>query len=58
MIGALCDDNEFDINGLIGLLKEAESLPPQFFGPTVPGGSKLPPAQPKSPLSPPPPVSC
>jgi hypothetical protein len=57
MIEALCD-NEFDINRLLGRLKEANSLLSQSFEPTAPGGSKLPPAQPKSPLSPPPPVSC
>jgi hypothetical protein len=57
MIGALCDDNEFDINRLIGRLKEANSLLSQSFEPTTRGGSRLPPAQLKSPLSPPPPVS-
>lgn len=49
---------EFDINRLIGLLKEANSLLSQSFEPTAPGGSKLPPGQQKSRLSPPPPVSC
>jgi hypothetical protein len=58
MIGALCDDKEFDINRLIGLLKEANSLLSQSFEPTAPGGSKLPPGQPKSRLSPLPPVTC
>jgi len=58
MIGAPCDDNELDINRLIALLKEANSLVSQSFEPTAPGGSELPPVQPRSPLSPPQQVSC
>jgi len=58
MIGTMCDDNEFDINRLVGRLKEANSLLSQSFEPMAPGGSKLAPAQLESPLSPPPPVSC
>jgi hypothetical protein len=58
MIGALCDDSEFDINRLGALLKEANSLLPQSFEPKAPGGSKLAPAQLKSPLAPPALVSC
>ena len=58
MIGALCYDNEFDINRLFGVLKEAKSLLSQSCEPTAPGGSKLPAERLESPLSPPPPPSC
>src|SRR6201999_1716174 len=51
MIEALWDGNEFDINRLLGRLKEADSFLSRSFEPTAPGGSKLAPAQPKSPLS-------